>query len=72
MRVFSFFVHVSAWCLISLENSPRVGGARRLDGVDPQLVGDVLKPLQGFLIGFVVARHGASWLFGDILVCLEN
>lgn len=37
---------------------PGVGGARRLDGVDPELVGDVFQPLQSLLVGFVVARHG--------------
>lgn len=38
-------------------DSPRVGGACRLDGVDPELVGEVLQALQGFLVGFVVVSH---------------
>lgn len=43
---------------ITLNNSPGVGGACRLDGVDPELVSDVFQPLQGLLVGFVVACHG--------------
>lgn len=36
---------------------PRVGGTCCFDGVDPELVGDISKSLQGFLIGFVVVSH---------------
>lgn len=44
-----------------LKDLPRVRGARSFDGVDPELVSNILQPLQGLLVGFVVAAHG-FWL----------
>lgn len=42
----------------TLNNLPWVRGACCLDGVDPELVSDVLQSLQSLFIGFVVASHG--------------
>lgn len=47
-------------------NLPWVRGACCLDGVDPELVSDVLQSLQSLFIGFVVASHGL-WTYGRLL-----
>lgn len=56
---------------VTLAHLPRVRGACSVDGVDPQLVGDVSQPLQGFLVGFVVARHG-FWSLSSQSFTLEK
>lgn len=50
---------------VTLNDLPRVWGACCLNGVDPELVGEVFETLQGFLVGFVVAAH-ACLVFGDL------
>lgn len=56
---------------VTLAHLPGVRGACSIDGVDPQLVGDVSQPLQGFLVGFVVARHG-FWSLSSQSFTLEK
>lgn len=55
----NIYIHIYLYGLIilTLNYLPRVGGTCCFDGVDPQLVGDISKSLQCFLIGFVVVSH---------------
>lgn len=38
-------------------DSPRLASLRGLDGMDSELVGNVLQLLNGFGLGFVIMRH---------------
>lgn len=52
-----FYIPLYVLLIRTLNGLPRVGGTCCFDGVDPELVGDIFQPLQGFLIGLVVVVH---------------